>query len=156
MRQADTELKLKERVTTIKLATGEELARIEWKSFSFSEEVVTMNGESVLLSRLMPHTGKFMSSDRRFKTSTGRELQWHIDGKLYCTDAESGECVATFYRSNWGIIGHKEPAYIDIKEEVIGDQDLIVATCLIMENLRRHREAILYNGGGWYFAFRPP
>ncbi|KAG8768897.1 hypothetical protein FRC12_005285 [Ceratobasidium sp. 428] len=152
----DTELKLKERVTSIKLASGEELARIKWKSFTFEEEVVTMKGESVLLSELMPHAGKAMSSDRKFKTSTGRELQWNIDGKLYCTDVETGACVATFYRSSWGIIGSKEPAYIDIGEEVVGEQDLIVATCLIMENLRRHREAILYNGGGWYFAFRPP
>ncbi|KAG8708881.1 hypothetical protein FRC08_018665 [Ceratobasidium sp. 394] len=115
-----------------------------------------MSGESLLLSQLMPHTGKFMSSDRRFKTSAGRELQWNINGKLYCTDVESGMCVATFYRSKWGIIGHKELAYIDVKEEVLDDQDLIVATCLIMENLRWYREAILYNGGGWFFAFKPP
>ncbi|QRW05742.1 hypothetical protein RhiLY_04741 [Ceratobasidium sp. AG-Ba] len=122
----DTVTKLKGRITTISRADGHELAKIDWKSLSFDEEVVSMDGEMMLMSELMPHTGQFASSDRKFKTSSGRELQWNIDGKLYCTDVETGVCVATFHRSNWGIIGDKAPAYIDITESILGDQDLIV------------------------------
>ncbi|QRV91672.1 hypothetical protein RhiJN_19690 [Ceratobasidium sp. AG-Ba] len=152
----DTVTKLKGRITTISRADGHELAKIDWKSLSFDEEVVSMDGEMMLMSELMPHTGQFASSDRKFKTSSGRELQWNIDGKLYCTDVETGACVATFHRSNWGVIGDKAPAYIDITESIVGDQDLIVVTCMIMENNRRYRETIKYQGGAWYFMIRPP
>jgi hypothetical protein len=65
-----------------------------------------------------------------------RESAWVFHSQLdmvvidyeKCTAVASGACVATFYRSTWGIIGSKEPAYIDIAPEVAGDQDLIVGT----------------------------
>jgi hypothetical protein len=52
---------LKNKVTVITRASGEELARVEWKNFTFEEEVVTMNGETMLLSQLMTQSKELMS-----------------------------------------------------------------------------------------------
>ncbi|KAF8594163.1 hypothetical protein BDV93DRAFT_529478 [Ceratobasidium sp. AG-I] len=149
-----TDFKWKDKVTIITRSTGEELARIEWKVFS--EEVLTMDGNTIQLSELLRQSKEFTSSDRFFKNSAGEEYRWKLDRKLYCVNVKTEAPVATFYRSSWGIIGSKEPAYIDIAEEVLGDQDLIVVTCLIMENIKRYRETILYTGGGWYLTVKPP
>ena len=43
-----------------------------------------------------------------------------------CTTVASDLNVATYYQSSSGIIGKKRPAYIDIKEQGMGNQDLIV------------------------------
>ncbi|KAG9081855.1 hypothetical protein FS749_007328, partial [Ceratobasidium sp. UAMH 11750] len=82
--QVDTDFKWKDTATTIKHATGQELARIEWKIPTLKEETVTMNGKTMLLSELMPETGKFLSFDRTFKASTGRELLWVMQWTQNC------------------------------------------------------------------------
>lgn len=149
-----TDFKWKDKVTIVTRPNGEEVARVEWKSFS--EEVLTMDGMARPLSDLMPQSKEFTSSDRFFKNGAGEEFQWKIDGKLYCVAVATGLSVAAFYRSKWGILRDKRKAYIDIGEQVSGDQDLIVVTCLIMESIRRYRETILYTGGGWYLTIKPP
>ncbi|KAG8764083.1 hypothetical protein FRC12_008281 [Ceratobasidium sp. 428] len=150
----ETKLEWRAPVTVITAANGEELARLNRRIIH--DDTVDISGRNMKLSEFMPQSKAFGSSNRFLKNKAGEEFEWKINRQLYCVATATDICVATFYRSCWGIIGDKRPAYIDISEQVVDDQDLIIVTWMIMENIRRWREAMLYGGGGWYLAVDPP
>ncbi|KAG8762221.1 hypothetical protein FRC12_009140 [Ceratobasidium sp. 428] len=136
----------KNRSTVITDASGTELARINWNMVH--EDTVTMKGKTMKLSEMMPRNKSLMGRNRFFKTESGEEFEWRVDRRLYCVPVGSEICVATFYESSTGILEGKGPAYIDITDQGIAEQDLIVVTCIIMENVTRSRESVVY-GGRW-------
>ncbi|KAG8699241.1 hypothetical protein FRC09_006738 [Ceratobasidium sp. 395] len=134
------------RSTVIADANGKELARINWKMVY--EDTVTTNGKTMKLSEMMPRDKSLMGRNRFFKNESGEQFEWRVDRRLYCVPVGSEICVATFYESSTGILEDKSPAYIDITDQGIAEQDLIVVTCIIMENVSQSRESVVY-GGRW-------
>ncbi|QRV76866.1 hypothetical protein RhiJN_19711 [Ceratobasidium sp. AG-Ba] len=127
--------KLIGKTTVISRADGEELAKLRWRALH--EHEVEIGGNEMKLSGLMPKKSTF-SSDRLFKNSSGEEFRWKMrSSKVQCTSVASDSDIATYHSSCMGIIGKKHPAYIDIADQGLKDQDLIVITCLIMAALQQ-------------------
>ncbi|QRW05764.1 hypothetical protein RhiLY_04763 [Ceratobasidium sp. AG-Ba] len=92
-----------------------------------------MGGQVVELSDFMPKNKSLLSSNRLLRNSSGEEFEWKLERKIHCVNVATDANVATFYRATHGIFHKKHPAYIDISEQVIHEQDLFVLACLIME-----------------------
>ncbi|KAG8762220.1 hypothetical protein FRC12_009139 [Ceratobasidium sp. 428] len=135
----------KNRSTAITDANGKELARINWKKVH--RDTVTINGETMEIAEMMPKHKSLVSMNRYFKTDSGEEFEWKVNRRLYCVPVGSDICVATFYRETFGILEDKHPAYIDITDRVVAEQDRIVVTFVIIENIRRAQESEV--SAGW-------